>query len=165
MNFYDGQLNKFIFLVSAKGLSDAVQIVSDFSNMYWNIQSIIPIKVGPLGALVIADDDEAIPEKERKRVIDDKPYYKVSARLDYIDFDGKEKTIDSDCIVNAADVGEAKIRANRFYRRHWKDSLEGPDNVGNKIIIRKAAPYSVSQIVPFEYSMLYYKKSEDQVTL
>ena len=150
-------LDKFTYFCYASNLEDAIKICMDFGVMYRHVADFTPLKVSMISAALVQDTDPCIPENEQieNPMTPDKTYYKVTARLTYIE--GSEvETDDRDFIVNANDVGEAKTRMARYVRKFWKDMLEGVDNKNNSYTIRKAAPITADAVVPLKFSALYY---------
>lgn len=150
-------IDKFTYFCYASNLEDAIKICMDFGVMYRHVADFTPLKVSMISAALVQDTDPCIPENEQieNPMTPDKTYYKVTARLTYIE--GSEvETDDRDFIVNANDVGEAKTRMARYVRKFWKDMLEGVDNKNNSYTIRKAAPITADAVVPLKFSALYY---------
>ena len=150
-------IDKFTYFCYASNLEDAIKICMDFGVMYRHVADFTPLKVSMISAALVQDTDPCIPENEQieNPMTPDKTYYKVTARLTYIE--GSEvNTDDRDFIVNANDVGEAKTRMARYVRKFWKDMLEGVDNKNNSYTIRKAAPITADAVVPLKFSALYY---------
>ena len=150
-------IDKFTYFCYASNLEDAIKICMDFGVMYRHVSDFTPLKVSMISAALVQDTDPCIPENEQieNPMTPDKTYYKVTARLTYIE--GSEvETDDRDFIVNANDVGEAKTRMARYVRKFWKDMLEGVDNKNNSYTIRKAAPITADAVVPLKFSALYY---------
>lgn len=151
------RLDKFTYFCYAQTLDDAIKICMDFGVMYRHVADFTPLKVSMISTDLVQDTDPCIPENEQieNPMTPDKTYYKVTARLTYIE-GSKVKTDDRDFIVNANDVGEAKTRMARYVRELWKDMLEGVDNKNNSYTIRKAAPITADAVVPLKFSALYY---------
>ena len=150
-------IDKFTYFCYASNLEDAIKICMDFGVMYRHVADFTPLKVSMISTDLVQDTDPCIPENEQieNPMTPDKTYYKVTARLTYIE--GSEvNTDDRDFIVNANDVGEAKTRMARYVRKFWKDMLEGVDNKNNSYTIRKAAPITADAVVPLKFSALYY---------
>lgn len=156
---FQSGLDSYVYFVQASTIEDALKISMDFGNMYRNISDFNPTKCVRITSDLVPDTDPCIPESEQieNPMIDDKTYYKVTARLTWLDeLANKIQNIDRELIINADDVGEAKTRSARFVRQLWKERLEGPDNKDNRYTIRKAAPVKVDAVVPIKFSALYY---------
>lgn len=152
-------LDHFVYFVEATTIEDAIKISMDFGSMYRQITSFTPTKVARISAKLIQDTDPCIPKAEQieNPIVEDKQYYKVTARLTwYDDAFQKRHDDDYDFIINSDDVGEAKVRTARYVRELWKGYLEGPENKDNSYCIRKAAPIKVDAVVPLKYSALYH---------
>lgn len=155
--------NKETFLVMAQYMEQAIQITSDYLGTYKGYTDFAPQKAAVISADIIPNDDPCIPEAERKDYEFDQTYYKVSSRVQTYDaLEDKMENWDSDWIIQSEDVGMAKTRVARYCRQRYKRRLEGPDNRQNKLTIRKAAPYSVTLVIPCQYSKLYstFKKKQ-----
>ena len=157
-------LDKFTYFCYASNLDDAIKICMDFGVMYRHVTDFTPLKVSIISTDLVQDTDPCIPENEQieNPMTPDKTYYKVTARLTYIE-GSKVKTDDRDFIINANDVGEAKTRMARYVRELWKDMLEGVDNKNNSYTIRKAAPITADAVVPLKFSALYYPDLKERL--
>lgn len=145
-------------VVRAQSIETAIKVAIDFANVYRHLDiSVTPIKVNPLGCAIIDDDDDCIPEDERLPLEEEKQYYKVSARLFFLDDEkGKWDKEDSTVIVAADEVGQAKARVFRFGTEFYKETLaQRPEN---RFEVRKAAPFQCDALVPKEYSEMYRQK-------
>lgn len=157
-------LDKFTYYCYASDLNDAIKICMDFGVMYRHVADFTPLKVSMISTDLVQDTDPCIPENEQieNPMTPDKTYYKVTARLTYIE-GTKVKTNDREFIINAADVGEAKTRMARYVRELWKDMLEGVENKNNSYTIRKAAPITADAVVPLKFSALYYPDLKERL--
>lgn len=157
-------LDKFTYYCYASDLNDAIKICMDFGVMYRHVADFTPLKVSMISTDLVQDTDPCIPESEQieNPMTPDKTYYKVTARLTYIE-GTKVKTNDREFIINAADVGEAKTRMARYVRELWKDMLEGVENKNNSYTIRKAAPITADAVVPLKFSALYYPDLKERL--
>lgn len=144
--------------VRAQNVELAIKVAIDFANVYRGICGwVSPVKVNPLGCAVIEDDDDCIPEDERIDPAEEKNYFKVAVRLSYFNSSERkwEKT-DSECIITAEEVGQAKSRVATYAKEYWKEKLE--ENPENSFKIRKVVPFETDALVPLAYSELYREK-------
>ena len=152
--------HKQLIVVHASSIETAIKIAIDFCNVYRPVSDIhwvSVVKVNPLNCRVIEDDDDCIPEDERKPQKDWKQYFKVDTQLwEYDrDFDKWERTVRK-FFVNADDVGQAKERVYNYGKEEFAEELSYyPEN---KFIVRKAVPYKIEALVPRVYSDLYKEK-------
>lgn len=159
---FNGNANtKQTYLARAQYPQQAIEICRDFGSVYRGLQWFVPLKIVQLNTNIIEDNDECIPEKARIARQVYKEYYKVGVRLQwYDDSTQKNEKSDREFIINANELGEAKIRVARYCRKLWKELLEGPENTNNELIIRKGVPISIDCLVPAEYSLMYRQEPD-----
>jgi len=155
-----GQL-KDLYAVYAQTIETAIETAIAFGQMYRGFSGYITTsKVTPLNAVLVPDDHPCIPEHEQTPAFERKDYFKVNTRTTWIDID-KEKHFDTDYIIAAGEVGEAKERIARLLDILKEEAKKngGSGDTDSETIIRKAAPFNVTCCVPREFSELYRVKS------
>lgn len=134
-------------LVFAKGTEQAVQIIADYLSVNFGFMfNCEAVSIKTVFARFIPDNDECIPVDEQTGFSEDKDYYKVNVK--FIDLDGDYTR---DYIITADEVGKAKNRVEKFINYM---SREKPLHFN----IRKAMPYEIDYVVPFEYCKMYLEK-------
>ena len=152
------------YVCYAHDIPEAMQIACEFGQMYRGFSGEVKVnRVVRMDARLVSDNDQCIPEADRKPADERKDYFKVQVRTEYIG-NAKLKHYDTYYIIAAKDVGEAKDRIARLL-----DILEAktererggkPDEEGIRTTIRKAVPFEVDCIVPYEFTKLYQKSEE-----
>lgn len=147
------------YLVRAFSVPQAIQIATEFGQMYRGVSGWVYIEYVILMTIgVVTDDDACIPEEERTPAYEDKTYFKVQIRSEWEDDEGAEKKSTENVLIAADEVGQAKERVARYIdmkkAEAEKDGCPWRENM--KKTIRKAAPFTVDCIVPKEYSQLYF---------
>ena len=107
-------------------------------------------------AVIVADDDQCIPEAERQPAEMRKDSFRVTVRAEGVE-DMKYKKLDTNYIIAANDVGQAKERIARLmdFRQAEAERKNGHRDNHITNTIRKAVPFDVDCIVPREFSDMY----------
>lgn len=151
---------KYHYVVFAQSIPQAIKIATDFGQVYKHLYGWLSTpRVVSVDAVIIPDDHQCIPEQDRTPAYEDKAYFKVGVRKEWVE-NGKRKKEDTYFVVAAREVGEAKERIARLLdiRRAERERDGYKDDPNTKRIIRKALPFDVDCIVPMEYSQLYYQE-------
>lgn len=165
LEHWDTDIVKDHYVCYAHDIPEAMRIACEFGQMYRGFSGEVKVnRVVRMDARLVPDNDQCIPEADRKPADERKDYFKVQVRTEYIDGNAKLKHYDTYYIIAAKDVGEAKDRIARLL-----DILEAktererggkPDEEGIRTTIRKAVPFEVDCIVPCEFTKLYQKSEE-----
>jgi len=150
------------FLVRAQTIPQAIRIAAEFGQMHRGFDGHIrATRVVTVDAHIVPDDHQCIPEDDRKPAEERKDYFKVQVRKEWVE-DMKLKKLDSEYIIAAREVGEAKERIARLLdmmkAERERDGIDDDPNTTRTI--RKAIPFDVDCIVPAEFSLLYKEESK-----
>ena len=163
-NIYNVEISRFLdrinYIVYAQSIQQAIKIATEFGQVYNGLNGCVTIgNVTLVKAFIVPDNCWCIPEDERSIGELGNEYFKVQVRTSWVE-DFKLKKFDSDYIIHANDVGEAKDRISALINcREELYKISGDEaEEGMTKVIRKAAPYKVDCIVPREYSDMYFNK-------
>lgn len=150
------QQTRYPVVVRAQNIETAIKVAIDFVNVYRKPigDYVTPTRVNPLGCAIVDDDDDCIPESERKPLEEEKTYFKVTSRLTYIS-DSKIMKQDNTYMITSDEVGQAKERIYRLGQKLFKDELEDPRS---SFQVRKVTPLNIFALVPKSYSEMYKMK-------
>ena len=155
-----GGLVKHRYVVKAQNIPQAIRIAAEFGQMYRGFAGLmITSRVVRQEERFVPDDYPCIPEGFRTPAYEDKNRFKVQVRTEYIDA-GKLRKFDTDYVIVADEVGEAKERVAVLLEL-LKAKREKDGNFVDKDVketIRKAAPFEVDCVVPKEFSDLYHEE-------
>ena len=160
--FDKGVTTKDHYVCYAHNINQAIRIATEFGQMYRGLSGGIDVKrVARMDARLVPDDHPCIPEDDRMPAAEDKNYFKVQVRTEWIEIEcDRPRKSDVYYIIHSRDVGEAKERIARLLdiqraeqEEEYGNSLAEPDSIKN--VIRKAAPFEVNCVVPKEFSELY----------
>lgn len=148
-------------IVRGINIPHAIQIAIDYASVYLSFGGDVYVsKASPVTSEVLSDRDECIPENERMDETEEKDYFCVTVKMQWLKGD-QLKVSKTDYILPANDVGEAKERISRKLDiMKSKGSYVFWDENGNakEVTVYKAVPFAVDYIVPEEYTMMYIPK-------
>lgn len=156
---HNNQTEKYV--VCAQTIPQAIVIACEFGQLHRGMTGYVSIsKVIRLDVNVVPDDHQCIPEDERIPAQYPKEYFKVTVRDGWNDELGGEHREDTNFIITANDVGEAKERIARMIEINRAIQEKKGEHIDKSLVttIRKALPFKVDCVVPMEYSELYKEK-------
>ena len=148
------------FVTNAQTIPQAIRIAAEFGQMYRGYFGMVKAtRCVTVDAVIVPDDHQCIPEDERQPAEMRKDYFRVTVRAEWAE-GMKFKKLDTNYIIAANDVGQAKERIARLmdFRQAEAERKNGhrDDHITNTI--RKAVPFDVDCIVPREFSEMYHEK-------
>ena len=147
----------------AQTIPQAIRIAAEFGQVYRGFGGDVnATRCVTVDAVIVADDHQCIPEDERQPADERKDYFRVTVRTEWIE-DSKWKKVDTNYIIAAKDVGQAKERIARLMDIKRAEAERRGDVIDNSITntIRKAVPFDVDCIVPREYSDMYREEPSE----
>ena len=145
------------FVTHAQTIPQAIRIAAEFGQMYRGYFGMVKAtRCVTVDAVIVADDDQCIPEAERQPAEKRKNYFRVTVRAEWVE-DMKLRKLDTNYIIAANDVGQAKERIARLMDIKRAEQERKGEAIDNSITntIRKAVPFDVDCIVPREFSDMY----------
>lgn len=148
------------FVTHAQTIPQAIRIAAEFGQMYRGYFGMVKAtRCVTVDAVIVPDDHQCIPENEREPAEMRKNYFRVTVRAEWVE-DMKYKKLDTNYIIAANDVGQAKERIARLmdFRQAEAERKNGHRDNHITNTIRKAVPFDVDCIVPREFSEMYHEK-------
>jgi hypothetical protein len=145
------------FVTHAQTIPQAIRIAAEFGQMYRGYFGMVKAtRCVTVDAVIVPDDHQCIPEAERQPAEMRKDYFRVTVRAEWVE-DMKYKKLDTNYIIAANDVGQAKERIARLMDIKRAEQERKGEAIDNSITrtIRKAVPFDVDCIVPREFSDMY----------
>ena len=145
------------FVTHAQTIPQAIRIAAEFGQMYRGYFGMVKAtRCVTVDAVIVPDDHQCIPEDERQPAEKRKDYFRVTVRAEWVE-DMKYKKLDTNYIIAANDVGQAKERIARLMDIKRAEQERKGEAIDNSITntIRKAVPFDVDCIVPREFSDMY----------
>lgn len=158
MTNFDTMIAKNRFVAYAQSVQQAITIATEFGQMYRGFKGKFNVKkVAILDAQIVPDDHACIPEQFRTPAYNRKDYFKVEVRTEWLDIED-EKKYDTNYIIAASDVGQAKERISLMLDILVAEAKQRGEKVDERHrvqTVRKAVPFEVDCCVPREFSELY----------
>lgn len=162
-------LENYNYLVRAKSVEDAIQIILDYGSLYCNIEGFVHVMNMKLFTAKVADNRDkeslnaALRRVQREEGDQSEPewyqYYSVTGKLNYFDSDlGKQQSDSATVLVLGQNAGDALMKAEDAFHELWQEILD--TNADSRVITKKAVPFKLDFYVPDGYVKEWYERAE-----
>ena len=160
--------DNYTYLVRAKSVEDAIQIVLDYGSLYCNIEGFVHVMSMKLFTAKVADarDKESLNADLRKcqREEGDRSepewyqYYSIDGKLNYFDSElGKQQSDRATVLVLGQNAGDALMKAEDAFHEMWHDVLDNIED--SSVVTKKAVPFKLDFYIPDGYVKEWYDKA------